>query len=268
MFLLPETKRSIIHEHYAAEDAYFPLIAAVLLGIQKGNVYGNSKNSPSSFYVEHDFGFSQLLGIPDAKFTAIFKKNLLSGKFDAQKARIYGVGAEGIFSEADAGVSHAIRQRFCWEPIPHPALEHLLSQTSGDVSFSPVNHENIDLVESSFNVVNRFWSNKEDFIGGAHAVLASYNNKAAALCYSAATVQGKSEIDIMTLPQHRKKGLGKLVLAAFLKECLENSIEPLWDCFTNNEPSMKLCESLGFRPKCPPYPFYTVPKIDYAREVG
>ena len=43
-----------------------------------------------------------------------------------------------------------------------------------------------------------------------------------------------------------RKGLAAAVGAAFVKLCLDCGVEPAWDCFDYNEPSVRLAARLGF----------------------
>ena len=71
---------------------------------------------------------------------------------------------------------------------------------------------------------------------------------------------GQVEVDVLTQPEYRGKGLGRSVVLAFTARCLESGLKPAWDCFTNNAGSMALARSCGFVPACPAYPFYTLGK--------
>lgn len=53
-----------------------------------------------------------------------------------------------------------------------------------------------------------------------------------------------AEIDISTLPQHRRRGLAEACLGLLLEQCKSKAIEPHWDA--QNFPSRKLAEKYGF----------------------
>jgi len=121
-----------------------------------------------------------------------------------------------------------------------------------------VDASHVDLIESAFGVVERFWRNRDDFVRRSNAVLALVEGQAAALCYAAAVADGRAEIDSLTAPAYRKLGLGKTVMRLFCKRCFDQNVIPLTDGFTNNAGSLGLIRSCGFIPQGDPYPFFTI----------
>ncbi len=81
-----------------------------------------------------------------------------------------------------------------------------------------------------------------------------------AICYADAIGGGKAEIDVVTDPAFRRQGLGRQAVAGFMTTCAAVGLEPVWDCFTNNIPSVRTAQSLGFRPLGAPYDFFTIPR--------
>jgi len=242
-----------VYELYKKSNSFFPLIASVLLDKQNGHVYVDDALDPEVAYIEHAFGFAQIVGNLSCDFENGLKNHLLIKKqFQGEKARIYGISSPNLFKPDELGVLHSIRQRF--------HLDDSLSEPlhSNEIVLREVDLDTISLVHDKFDLVDRFWRNSEDFIEHAHAVLAFYKGEPASLCYAAAVAENQAEIDIVTLPEFRSLGLGKITAQAFIKRCDQLSIQPLWDCFTNNAGSMALSRSLGFRPSTPPYPFYTI----------
>ena len=83
------------NRHGAALELYrtaarFPLIGAVLLDRQDGVVYVDDAERPAQAYVEHAFGFAQILGSPAPAFEACLERYLLTDKrFAAPKVRLY-----------------------------------------------------------------------------------------------------------------------------------------------------------------------------------
>ena len=66
------------------------------------------------------------------------------------------------------------------------------------------------------------------------------------ICYSSCVVSGISEIDIAIINNYQEKGLVKAVAKAFIETSIDKSIEPNWDYFEENIPSLKTDQSLGF----------------------
>ena len=66
------------------------------------------------------------------------------------------------------------------------------------------------------------------------------------ICYGAAIDNKVAEIDIITDQRYRKHGYGYEVAQKFMQNSINKNIKPSWDCFTNNDGSMRLAKKLGF----------------------
>lgn len=262
MISLLQTNLKYAHEVYREERYFFPLIAAVLLGKQDGLVFANDADIPTQFFVEHAFGFSQIFGQPDHTFLKALEIYLLKEKnFWAPKIRLYAPEVPPFLAESCSSVELSWRQRF-------------ISDTGvfekSRIAISKMNLEQLELVypgkahlviiDSVFNVVDRFWRNREDFVNKACPCVVYYEGIPASICYAAASADGKAEIDVLTSARFRNLGLGKLAVYGFNQKCSESDISPLWDCFANNSPSMRMAESCGFIPCEKPYSFFTINK--------
>ena len=245
---------------YRASAARFPLIGAVLLDEQDGVVYADDRTSPKQAYIEHAFGFAQILGEPTVAFEAALERYLLAEKsFTAKKVRLYTPYVLRFLTDHRYEGMRSSRQRF----VLNPEAFRTASETAGFVALdetqmTEVSEANIDQVEQVFGLTRRFWRNPADFIGKANAVLLLQGGQPASICYAAALADGEAEIDVFTRPEHQRRGLGKLAVAHFVRRCLDRALVPLWDCFTNNAASIQLSRSIGFTPKGAPYPFFTI----------
>jgi hypothetical protein len=260
MLAIAHQHRRIALEIYEKNGSFFPLIASVLNSAQGGEVYVNRNDEPSQFYVEHAFGFAQIYGHPHAGFEQTLKNYLLKDKnIGGAKVRLYGIYVPRFLLGEHQRVALSYRQRFTLG-AGYLTTQAVLptGQRSRDVQIVLADKSNIDTIQEKFGVVCRFWRTAEDFIENAHAVVILFKGAAAAICYSAATVGQRAEIDVLTLPEYRNLGLGRLVVARFIESTRLKKIEPLWDCFTNNTSSMRLANSVGFRRVDKPYPFFTI----------
>ena len=113
-----------------------------------------------------------------------------------------------------------------------------------------INDSNFDRVEDTFGLLlsQRFWPSKEQFLRASFGVTASQDGRYAAICYACAVAEGKAEVDIFTDPAYRMKGLGKVVLSAFIDMCINRGLNVNWDCYTNNKPSILLAQYFNFVP--------------------
>lgn len=261
MFALDESGRAQAFALYLREEPFFPLVGAVLLGEQDGLVLADDPDAPRQVYVEHGFGFAQVFGRPGLDFERSLARYLIADRlFACPKVRLYAPHPPAFLEDPACLPLRAWRQRFILDKEALDSQPPWLQTTESAPRAVEVTAENVDVVERAFGVVSRFWRSAEDFVRKARASLVLDGGEPAAICYAAAQAAGKVEIDVLTLPRYRRRGLGLLAVADFSRRCFEASLQPLWDCFTNNTGSMQLSRAAGFRALTQPYPFFTIPK--------
>lgn len=259
MYELEHGRYQVLYEQYKSTEPFFPLIGAVLLNQQEGVVYVDNPATPQQAYVEHAFGFAQMFGHKVAVFESALERYLLvERRFDVPKVRLYATYLPEFLGSSKWDDMRSVRQRFSITP------ERFASHRSGDSlpedALKAVNvvARNIAEVERLFGVTTRFWRSPEDFIDKANAVAVLRNGSMAGICYAAAEADRRVEIDVLTLPEFRKLGVGRFAVIQFVERCFSRSLQPVWDCFTNNAGSMNLSRSVGFTSASEPYPFFTI----------
>lgn len=262
MIKLQKKDYPAISELYGSEGAgsFFPLIGAVLSDTQNGEVYADNAVEPSQFYVEHRFGFAQIFGKRCQTFEAALERHFLEKNFTASKVRLYTPQLPDFLRSPAWGHARSFRQRFTIDPEGLSKAQAANSKQSRGMTTTNVDAQNVAEMDHSFGVVERFWRGRKDFIHQSNAIVALYEGKPAAICYAAALADRRAEIDVLTLPEFRQLGAGKLAVMHFVGRCIEQSLHPLWDCFSNNAGSVQLCQSVGFSARGEPYPFFTVNK--------
>lgn len=248
-------------ELYRSHNAFFPLIAAVLLDKHNGVVFADSASNQQVIYVEHAFGFSQIFGWPNPKFETALKQYLVQDRsFYATKVRLYTPCFPEFLRSSDYTQMRSERQRFILDCAGPLFINRKQATPINSIELTGVDQNTVAAINSRFSVINRFWRTAEDFMTLAHPVVAWIHGNPVAICYAAAVADGYAEIDVTTLPEYRNLGLGKLIVNRFAQDCLNNGLQPIWDCFTNNAGSMALCKSSGFVPLSAAYPFFTIHK--------
>ena len=259
MIKLDKAQYAAAFDQYRTGKAFFPLIGAVLADAQDGVVYADDAATPSQVYVEHAFGFAQVFGRLDAAFEAGLQAYLLADKsFSAPKVRLYTPGLPIFLRQPQFEPLRSLRQRFVIEDAGAFDARFKVLAADGALTLAAVDRGNVAEIESAFSVICRFWRSQADFIGQANAVVALYHGRPAAICYAAAVADDRAEIDVLTLADYRNRGTGKFAVMHFVKRCFACSLQPLWDCFANNEGSLQLCRSVGFTARGAPYPFFTL----------
>lgn len=261
MVKLDNTHYAAAYDLYRTNPAFFPLIGAVLLSEQDGVVYADDTVVPHRIYVEHVFGFAQVYGSSCAAFDTDLEHYLLIDRaFSVPKVRLYTPCLPEFLRDARWESLRSFRQRFLLNPSVFSTEQSPASDNTADFEVISVDQHMIDDIERLFGVVSRFWRSSADFLHKAHAVVTLYRGQPVSLCYAAAEADHRVEIDVLTRPEYRKLGGGKLAVRRFVAHCVQQSLQPLWDCFANNLGSMQLARSTGFVASHPPYPFFTITK--------
>lgn len=265
MFQLAKQLCSEVFQLYLQQPRFFPLIAAVIRDSQDGAVYVNHRQSPTQVYVEHHFGFAQVFGCSDLAFEqSLVDYLLIRQDFPCEKIRLYAADELHFLKQHHEHILLSERQRWAISP------ESFRHQSMADVNLSDefqiqaVDNHNVMLVDKQMGLVDRFWRDADAFVTHADGIILLYQQEIAAICYAAASENQRLEIDVLTLPDYRKLGLGKRVVAQFIKNCFQAECIPLWDCYTNNKGSMQLAQSLGFEKLQQPYSFFTINKGNYS----
>lgn len=90
------------------------------------------------------------------------------------------------------------------------------------------------------------WRSPGDFVEKGLGYCLLHDDEIVSTCFSAFVAGERREISIDTRPDYRRRGLATLTAAALISHCLENGWEPGWECWTDNTPSVRLAEKLGF----------------------
>jgi hypothetical protein len=247
----------LVHS-YRRRERLFPLIMAVLLNQQQGEVYTDGAAEPEAYFIEHRFGFSQLCGAPGPSFAEALAEHLFVAQdFPCAKIRCYCPDHGAFFLPFALRCQHSQRaqlRRPASTPLPPDHTRGAcvaIDRTTAD----EVNEQ------LGLDLFCRFWGSGADFFRHAFGFAVRHAGRVVSACYSAAITEGIAEIDVATAGSARRQGFGRMAAAAFVRECQARGLTPSWDCFTNNPGSLGLAASLGFLPHGEPYDFVTIPRI-------
>ena len=95
--------------------------------------------------------------------------------------------------------------------------------------------------------VTTFWHTKEDFLekGVGYAVLHK-DKKVVSLCLSLFVSGRQVEFGTATHPEFQNRGLSTNLASACVQECLNRELEPIWQCWDDNLPSLAVARKAGF----------------------
>ena len=238
---------------YEKTTQQFPFIYSVLSGLQNGRTFADSNDKPLSFFVMHDFGWSQFFGKYDENVAQESDKCLFQHEaFSSFKVRLFSVNQswERLF-QGKAELSERCQFR----------LEKgtSLFETSSRAKIVKISKSNVKMLNYEFglDLFSRNWPSTDAFNSGSTGFFLEEQGQPVSICYSCSVMKDIHEIDIFTKEKFRKSGYGETIAKAYINEMLKKSKTPNWDCFTNNSGSMTLANKLGFIPHYMPYNFYT-----------
>jgi RimJ/RimL family protein N-acetyltransferase len=236
----------------------FPLIHGVVRGHQPGDVFVDDTGAPALALVVSRFGFTHLSAArSDLSTVEIVIQALGHERLRRRYLLWYDPPAPVLRRlEARGDERSRTRERIQFTLQNRSAPDAPGSRPPG-VTVEPVDERNIEeCADFGLELGRRFWRSTEDFSARAMGTLVRETGRPASLCYAAGVGDGRAEVDVVTLPDHRGRGLARLACEAFMGRCLDSGLTPNWDCFADNEPSIRLARTLGFVERAR-YPFHT-----------
>lgn len=239
---------------YTQADIVFPLMLAVLKRQQRGLVFVDDQVQPQALLVVNGFGFMQFTG-DSATQQSLLELLQQPGDHTLPPYLLWYAPPPSIQSLLDSNESIRRRERMRFQF--NSKTFSASSVPPLGFSVQPLDHTLLEAArEFNLEIDSRFWASADDFLAHGLGVGVLKDSKIVSLCYSACVVDGLAEVDIVTHPEYRGRGLGETAARAFITICLQRGIIPTWDCFLQNSGSMNLAKKLGFEPTHT-YPLYS-----------
>jgi RimJ/RimL family protein N-acetyltransferase len=227
----------------------FPLINAVLKGLQDGSIYCE-ENDEQTIFIIHKAGFSKLMADDNYECSLLLNWALRDDKipkyfhvYDASRSLI--ASCEKRKNEVNFRVRKRIKLNYDEGDIIQFKIGLPLNYAIQRIDFSNIGQ----LSAFNLSIGSKFWGSEENFISdGFGFCVVNEANLPVSICYSACIANHVAEIDVATLQKYQHLGLAKNVVIHFVKHCVENGIIPNWDCFEDNQSSLKTAKRVGFKP--------------------
>ena len=90
------------------------------------------------------------------------------------------------------------------------------------------------------------WGGVQNFLAHGFGCCVLADGELASACDTPFCAGGRAEIGVETKEAYHRKGLARQACTAFIRECLRRGLEPVWECWRENEASLSLAKRLGF----------------------
>ncbi|WP_083677804.1 GNAT family N-acetyltransferase [Paenibacillus sp. FSL R7-0337] len=203
--------------------------SSALIGISSGiyTVVGDETNDDFASRLLHEFKHRERL---DQRFTLFSSSEgwdrrineLLGAKLQRLQRYSFTFNEQRFLQSGRAGMQEGFRLN----RINEESLE-------GDREFDAA-------------YIRKYWGSLERFADKGFGFFVTEREVIAGECVSIFSSEQYAEIDILTNPLYRGRGMAGCVAKAFILECLERQITPRWDCDLHNIASIRLAQKLNF----------------------
>lgn len=226
------------------------IIGAVLSGHTKGKVFLRTLGDPQVGFV-YDNGFCVLAGVvADVEFA----KNCLNWlhHYLEQDFFVLYPGHDSWIPALDAVAAASVEKvgRIIYRfGKPTIVAQHLQGSLPADFTLARMDAALMSAVaDTLYPWIRGMWKSEIHFERHGLGFCVLTQGRVVSLCYSSFVSGLHREIDILTAEPYRRHGLAKAAASAYIQECLEQGLQPGWNCFKDNRPSRELARVLGFVP--------------------
>lgn len=224
-------------------------VYSALFGVLPGEIWIDNRDQPSSVLVSLDMGLYYVGG--ESQYGDDFI-DYLSVKIKERKQRFTLFSSSLSWNDClvrslDEDLQLIPRLAYQFQPdnVDHP-LAAADSATTG-YFIKKIDHETISRSqEFSEGYYREYWGSISHFEQHGFGYAIVYKEEIVAECTSIFSNKVAAEIDIVTSPEHRGRGLGLLCAQAFIEEAVKRNATPRWDCHLDNTASKNMARWLGF----------------------
>jgi hypothetical protein len=243
-----------------AIDCPFPEALAVIEGNNPGWVFVDDLNTPRAvlvwaqgikgFYLAGDAHSTVFFEELDAYTDRVLRPRLRSlgiAWFEISGDENWNPVIENVFGKRNLGSS----QQWVYTLKPRGHRSVTLLRVVGDCRLLRVDQHllaglSAGNTEFLFSKLIQFWGSVDTFLNTGLGYVLVDGEEIASLCCSGFVAGNTHVIDIETEVSQRRKGYAETVARAFVAECIEDHLQPYWDCMAENTASARLAEKLGF----------------------
>ena len=231
-------------------------VNSILEGNTPSTIYVDNLEEPSNAFIWNDFRYSYLAGnYKNKDFLNDLEKHLKNELFpEAKKSSdptmVLYPDTENMLESTDEIMNNKhplkIERKFFkfnkekFESIKIEENDGLIIKMLDKDILNNTGKNIAEDIKTSWKSLNLFLEEGVGFVLlNNDEIISSYHS-----CFAG---EKTYEINVNTYnPENRNKGYAKLITSKFIEHCIENNIEPTWECWKENIPSKNLAKNLGF----------------------
>jgi GNAT superfamily N-acetyltransferase len=223
-------------------------VQSILCGHVDGWIRADDARDPRALYAVHPYGMSLLWGRDaGAGWRAWLAGHLGSATRPAEWLQVYPDAWSSTVEALAGDAERHTRVNFGFDRDAYLEARRELAAAFDAATIVPTTAEIFARLDGGV-VPRQFWRDPAQFLAAGGGLSAIVAGEVAATAFCSFRHGALFELGIETAPQHRGKGLARLVASALIDACLERGLEPVWACRLENVASFQLARRLGFTP--------------------
>ncbi|HUU79623.1 MAG TPA: GNAT family N-acetyltransferase [candidate division Zixibacteria bacterium] len=153
-----------------------------------------------------------------------------------------------IFEEIDYIISYS--ESFELNCEKFNLISDWRNRIPSEFELKPVDKKSFkSIADEGGRLFSKWWYSFNDFKEKGVGYILVEHDKIISTCFACFAGANAVEIGIVTHPEYLRKGFAFITAAAFIEECLERNIDPIWHTSKINIPSQNLALKLGYEKK-------------------
>ncbi len=232
-------------------------VAGTLTGLTPGQVYVDDPQNPKAAFTWSEFRFSYLAGDPTNDDFMLGLAELLEGELLPMLPGSHDPTLV-IYPDSPAWID-ALEERLAtfhplrlfrslhrFDPMAFEQRTRELEALPPGYTLLPVDAQVCGRFPELAFAYELLWGGVQNFLAHGFGCCVLADGELASACDSPFCAGGRAEIGVETKEGYRRKGLATQACAAFIHESLRRGLEPVWECWWENEASRLLATRLGF----------------------
>ena len=232
-------------------------VVGTLAGLTPGRIYVDDPHNPQAAFIWNAYRFSYLAGDPSHETFLQGLVDLLDSEL-LPAARGSHDPSVALYPDSPAWIGVLEPRLRAYHPLRLFRSLHRFDRRSFEqhaVYLEPLAPE-LTLLPIDAGLCERFpdlafaydllWGGVQNFIAHGFGFCILADGELASACDSAFCAEGAAEMGVETKAAYRRQGLARQVTTAFIWESLRRGLEPVWECWWQNEASRLLATRLGF----------------------